>query len=163
MTPVNPPTSVWPQVILNNHLVNLLAFTQSHLVPSLSALDSKIPAESLRPEPNLVLLFSPLQPLIHFTGVKGTWKQVWSEAPSPLCLSDFCLGASSAWPKRCSTNKRLPYYHPVSRSTWDIRGAFSNSSLCQVIFGLSPQPRVPNGDGDCLYPSPLDCEPHVDR
>lgn len=28
---------------------------------------------------------------------------------------------------------------------------------------LPSPPRVPNGNSDCLYPSPLDCEPYVDR
>lgn len=28
---------------------------------------------------------------------------------------------------------------------------------------LPSPPRVPNGNSDCLYPSPLNCEPYVDR
>ena len=106
-----------PQLILNNLLINSLTFTWSHLVPLLSGLNSKIPAESLRPESNQFPWL--YQPPVH--------SQVWMEPRSrggqrgpiftlPL---QFCFRASLVWPtkKKYSAKKGLTTTILSPRST----------------------------------------------
>lgn len=148
MTRTNPPTSMWSQVILNNRLINVLAFTWPHSVPSLSALDSNTPAESLRLEPTVVL--DSFLTIVATHSFHMCERNLGAGLFSTLPLRFLPCGIFS-WPVR----KRSSPVSDFSTTTLSPRalrvfGLLPESvffltppilsSLCQVIFGLSPQP-----------------------
>lgn len=90
-------------------------------------------------EVRTLTLFSSLQPLIHFTHVKGTWSRCGQRGHSLLCLSNFFTGASLIQPvrKRCVPVKWLPYYHcPQGHlgHSCDFLSQFSSPLLRLFLF-----------------------------